>query len=163
MYYELTDSFVVAADISRTWEFFSTAANLPAITPPWLRFTTNMPAGMTIGSDTVLDQTIGWMGISMRWQSRIIDYSPPRQFIDLQVRGPYALWHHQHTFEAVDDGVACRDRVIYRLPIWGAGRVMHALVVRRQLMEIFRFRRKVIGERLGWVRAIQQDVEIGRL
>jgi ligand-binding SRPBCC domain-containing protein len=163
MYHELTDSFVVSSTLDRTWEFFSTADNLPMITPPWLRFTIDMPTGAWVTQDSVLDYTIRWMGIPIRWRTRIIDWSPMRQFIDLQLRGPYALWHHQHTFEEVAGGVLCRDRVIYRLPVPGMRRVAHALVVRRQLMEIFRFRRKVIGDRLGWVRANQADVEIGRL
>ena len=163
MYYELTDRFVVAADPDRTWQFFSTADNLPAITPPWLGFTARMPAAATIGPDVLLEHTIRWMGLPVGWSSRIIDWSPPRQFIDLQVRGPYALWHHQHRFEPVAEGVECFDRVIYRLPMGWLGRAAHSVVVRRQLLEIFRFRRKVIGERLGWVRAVQADVEMRTL
>ena len=41
--------------------------------------------------------------------------------------------------------------------------VVHGLVVRKQLMEIFRFRRRVIAQELGWVRALQDDVVINRL
>jgi N-acyl-L-homoserine lactone synthetase len=37
---------------------------------------------------------------------------------------------------------------------------VNALLVRRQLLEVFRYRRRIIGERLGWVRAVQTDVEI---
>jgi ligand-binding SRPBCC domain-containing protein len=163
VYYELTDHFQVAADIERTWQFFSTANNLPLITPPWLGFTT-VRAG-PIAQDAVLDYTIRWMGIPVKWRTRIIDFSPPRQFIDLQINGPYALWHHQHTFMPSPDrnGVICFDRVIYALPVPLVRRAVHALVVRRQLTEIFRYRRKVIGEHLGWVRAVQEDVQITRL
>ena len=96
----------------------------------------------------------------MRWRTKIIEFTPERQFIDLQVRGPYALWLHQHSFAEVEGGVECRDRVVYRLPVPLVGRAVHAVVVRKQLLEIFRFRRKVIGEELGWVRAVQDDVEI---
>ena len=99
----------------------------------------------------------------VRWQTRIIDWSPPRQFIDLQVRGPYALWHHQHVFGPVEDGVLCRDRVIYKLPAGPLGRAVHAAVVGRQLRDIFRFRRGVIADRLGWVRPVQDDVRVSRL
>src|SRR5436190_12403212 len=152
MYYELTDRFVVAADPDQTWAFFSTADNLPLITPKWLGFTNRASQPVTIGPDALLDYTIRWMGLPIRWRTKIIEWSPPRQFIDLQVRGPYALWHHQHTFTpTATGGVECADRVIYRLPGPLIGRVVHAMVVRRQLMEIFAYRRKVIGEHLGWV------------
>jgi ligand-binding SRPBCC domain-containing protein len=158
--YALTDQFVVAASPAETWRFFSAAESLPLITPPWLAFTMRMPGTIDIAQDTLLDYTIAWLGIPVRWRTRIIDFSPPRQFIDLQIQGPYALWHHQHTFEPVAGGVLCRDRVIYQLPFGPLGRITHALLVRRQLGAIFRYRRRVIARELGWVRAVQDDIEI---
>jgi ligand-binding SRPBCC domain-containing protein len=163
MYYELTDHFVVKSDPDKTWDFFSRAENLPRITPPWLSFEVRTPGSIEIRDGTLLDYTIRWMGVPVRWRTRIIDWSPPRQFIDLQLRGPYALWHHQHVFEPVEDGVSCRDRVLYKLPAGPLGRVAHAAMVKRQLTEIFRFRRKVIADELGWVRAVQDDVRITRV
>jgi hypothetical protein len=56
--------------------------------------------------------------------------------------------------------VICFDRVVYRLPFSFLGRLTHAAIVRRQLIEIFRFRRRVIGEHLGWARTIQEDVQV---
>ena len=160
MHYELTDRFLVAADLPRTWAFFSSAQNLRRITPAWMNFTITAGGDVPIALDTVLDYTIHWKGVPMRWRTKIIEWSPQRQFIDLQVRGPYALWLHQHSFAEVPGGVECRDRVVYRLPVPLIGRAVHATVVRRQLLEIFRYRRKVIGQDLGWVRAIQDDVDI---
>jgi ligand-binding SRPBCC domain-containing protein len=160
MYHELTDRFIVSASPERTWAFFSTAENLPLITPPWLGFTNRSTSPTRIELNALLDYTIRWMGVPIRWRTKIIEWSPPRQFIDLQVRGPYALWHHQHTFTPVAVGGDCEDRVIYEVPAPLIGRAVNALLVRRQLVEIFRFRRRIIGERLGWVRAVQADVEI---
>ncbi len=160
MYYELTDHFEVAASIDEAWKFFSTAENLPLITPPWLHFTIAMSGPITIELDSNLDYTIRWMGVPIKWRTKIIDWSPPRQFIDLQTRGPYALWHHLHRFEpAKSGGVICWDRVIYQLPMFGIRRVVHP-IVRKQLMEIFRFRREVIGKHLGGLKPLQPDVRI---
>jgi ligand-binding SRPBCC domain-containing protein len=89
MYYELTDHFIVAASLENTWAFFSRAENLPRITPPWLRFTNQTPEPIHIRLDSTLDYTIRWAGIPIRWRTRIIDWTPPTQFIDLQIRGPY--------------------------------------------------------------------------
>ena len=163
MVYELTDSFEVASDMDRCWQFFGTAENLPLITPPWLRFTIAMPTPLPpIGQDATLDYTIRWMGVPVRWRTRIIDWSPPRQFVDLQIRGPYLLWHHQHRFEPLENGggVRCFDRVIYALPVPLVRRIVHATLVRRQLLTIFRHRRRVIGEHLGMLRPLQEDVRI---
>lgn len=163
MYHELTDHFVVASSPEKTWRFFSSAENLPRITPASLGFKILTPSPIAIGSDSLLDYTIRWAGIPIRWRTRIIDWSPPNQFIDLQIRGPYTLWHHQHTFKPVADGVECTDRVIYKVPVPIVGRIVNALVVKRQLLSIFRFRRTIIGQDLGWVRAVQPDVIIRNL
>lgn len=163
MYYELTDHFVVAASIEATWDFFSRADNLPKITPAWLKFEVRTPGPVEMRDGTLLDYTIRWMGIPVRWRTRIIDWSPPRQFIDLQLRGPYALWHHQHIFEPASDGTSCRDRVLYRLPGGPLGQIVHAAAVKRQLLHIFNHRRAVIAEHLGWLRAVQSDVVIRRV
>ena len=92
------------------------------------------------------------------------NWSSPRQFIDLQVRGPYRLWHHQHEVEPTSGGgTACFDRVVYALPVPVVRRLVHPLVVRRQLLDIFRYRRRAIGRHLGWVRAVQDDMAIRTL
>jgi ligand-binding SRPBCC domain-containing protein len=164
-YLELTDHFSVPSDIGKTWAFFSTAENLPKITPAWMKFTITTRGPIVIENDTLLDYTIRWAGIPIKWRTRIIAWEPRRMFIDLQVRGPYALWHHQHSFEPKPDGggVICRDRVIYKLPGGPIGSLAHALIVKRQLRDIFRFRRDVIGKHLGSITPLQADVMITRL
>ena len=163
MTYELLDRFQVAADIDRVWTFFSTAENLPLITPPWLNFTIRTSGTIGIEKGTLLDYSIRWIGISLKWRTKIIEWNPPLRFVDLQVKGPYALWHHEHRFEPVDGGVVCSDRVQYRLPLGIIGRITHSMLVRRQLMSIFRYRRQAIAERLAPVRALQEDVRIQRI
>jgi ligand-binding SRPBCC domain-containing protein len=159
--YELTDRFVVKADLATTWRFFSSAENLPLITPPWLAFNVRTPPPVTIQRDSLLDYTIRWCGVPVRWRTQITDWLPPRQFVDVQLAGPYKLWRHTHTFEPAGDGeVICADHVAYELPLGPLGRLTHGLLVRRQLLEIFRYRRRMIAERLGWSRAVQDDVQI---
>lgn len=156
--YELTDKFVVRAKLPEVWGFFSSVENLAEITPKWMAFTVRTPE-VVIEEGAVFDYTIRWgvggVRVPVKWRTRIILWEPRRMFVDLQVRGPYVLWHHQHSFREVEDGVECGDRVSYILPAGPVGRVVHAAVVRRQLREIFEYRRKVIGERLGWVREIE--------
>jgi len=159
MYYQLTDHVIVSADLDRTWAFFSDASNLPKITPAWMQFSIRTPGPIDIQQDSIIDYQIKWMGIPIGWRTRIIDWSPKKQFIDLQIKGPYALWHHQHTFSPVEGGVECRDRVIYKLPLGWLGRIGHPIAVRKQLTEIFQFRRTAIATLLGPVRAMG-DVSI---
>lgn len=162
MYYQLTDAMVVPADADATWQFFSRAENLPQITPPWMRFSIATPTPIALQQDYTIDYTIRWLNLPVRWRTRIIDWTPPRQFIDLQIRGPYTLWHHQHTFEPNSNGsgTVCRDRVLYKLPAGLVGRAVNAMLVRRQLMEIFQFRRQAISQHLGPTTPLQPHINI---
>ncbi|MFM1768209.1 MAG: hypothetical protein RJA22_738 [Verrucomicrobiota bacterium] len=87
---------------------------------------------------TLIDYRIRIHGFPIRWRTEIQDWSPPHQFVDVQLRGPYLLWHHTHTFEARDGWTLCREVVRYR-PFGGA--LIHRLFVRRDVERIFAFRR----------------------
>lgn len=163
MTYELTNAFKVAASLEACWKFFSTAGNLPRITPPWLRFTIDMPSMPVIEKGTILNYTIRWSGLRIRWQTLITEWEPMTRFVDLQQRGPYALWHHEHCFERMEDGVLCSDRVLYRIPFGPVGRLMQRLSIRRQLIEIFTYRRAVIGLALGKVTPVDPGIQIAPL
>jgi ligand-binding SRPBCC domain-containing protein len=128
-----------------------------------MNFSILTPSPIQIQQGTILDYQIRVMGIPLHWRSQIIDWSPKRQFIDLQLRGPYALWHHQHTFTPGDHGTICSDRVIYKVPIPIIGRVMNSLLVRRQLMEIFQYRRTIISKELGFSAAGPGEVMIKKI
>ena len=71
------------------------------------------------------------------------------RFVDAQLSGPYALWHHTHEFAADGhDGTVMRDVVRYALPLWPLGELAHALVVRRDLERIFDYRRAEVARRI---------------
>ena len=80
--------------------------------------------------------------------TRIESWTPPEGFTDVQEKGPYRTWHHSHRFTSAPrgGGVLMDDVVRYELPFGPLGRLVHALRVRRQLEEIFEFRRRAIEE-----------------
>jgi ligand-binding SRPBCC domain-containing protein len=95
-----------------------------------------------------IDYTIRWFGLPLKWKTRIVEYEPPNRFIDEQMRGPYRLWRHRHTFRETAAGTVIADSVDYRLPFGAPGVAAHALIVRRQLIAIFRFRQRAIAKLL---------------
>ncbi len=130
---------------SEVFAFFGDAGNLARITPPWLHFAihTELPVEMRAG--TRLEYTIRLGGLPLAWRTRIAHWDPPREFVDVQERGPYALWEHRHHFEAVPEGVRMRDTVRYRLPLGPIGTLVHRAVVRGLLEKIFDYRRDTIA------------------
>ena len=120
--------------------FFSDAFNLQAITPDFLGFEIITPAPIDIKKGALIDYRITLFGIPMKWRTRIARFEPEDAFVDTQIRGPYALWHHTHTFEDCPEGTLMRDTVLYRLPFGLLGTIAHALFVKRTMQRIFQYR-----------------------
>lgn len=144
--YQLKTRLFVARDLDTTFGFFADAGNLQRLTPPWLDFAilTPRPIPMTAGS--LIDYRIRVHGVPLRWRTEISEWRPPHGFVDQQVKGPYRMWHHTHTFVAADGGTLVEDTVRYR-PIGGA--LMDRLFVRRDLVRIFMFRQREILAAFG--------------
>lgn len=128
------------------FEFFSNAANLQLLTPKHmdLEILTSLPIEMRSG--TVIDYRIRILGIPLRWQSEIRHWDPPHSFSDVQTKGPYALWEHEHCFTQTETGTTIEDHVRYAMPYGLIGLIIHALFVRPQLKNLFRFRAERIVE-----------------
>jgi ligand-binding SRPBCC domain-containing protein len=69
--------------------------------------------------------------------------------VDVQLRGPYRLWHHTHLFEPDGrGGTVVRDLVRYALPLGPIGGLAHRLFVARDLRLIFEHRRRAVSAAL---------------
>jgi len=130
----------VARPLAEVFDFFARVENLGRITPPWLHFRIRSALPIQIGVGTQIDYTIRLVGVPMRWRTRIVVWEPQRRFVDVQERGPYALWEHSHEFALQGAGVRMTDRVRYALPFGWLGRATHAIAVRRALAAIFDYR-----------------------
>lgn len=133
----LRTSVVLEHSREDLFAFFSDAFKLEEITPPWLRFRILTPAPIRIRQGALLDYSIQLHRIPIRWRTEISSWDPPYSFTDRQIRGPYRLWEHLHTFETVAEGTLATDEVRYRVP---GGRVVNWLLVQRDLERIFQFR-----------------------
>lgn len=144
---------VVARPREEVFAFFAEPRNLEAITPGFLRFRILPPVPTDIAEGTLIDYQLRLYGLPFRWRTRIASVEPGRSFVDVQLRGPYALWEHTHRFEDVPWGTRVTDRVRYTLPLGPLGALAHPLLVRRTLERIFDHRRERVVELLGPLRA----------
>jgi ligand-binding SRPBCC domain-containing protein len=139
----------VPRPIEEVFAFFSDAANLELLTPPWLKFRIVTPRPIAMFPGTLIEYCIGWHFVRLRWITEIVEWSPPSRFVDVERRGPYKLWHHTHTFRSDGAGTTIQDTVRYALPLGILGRVAHRAAVARDLARIFDFRAERIREKFG--------------
>ena len=139
----------VPQPLDEIFKFFSDAKNLEALTPSWMRFHILTPQPIEIAAGTLIDYRLRWHGIPLRWETEIAVWEPPVCFVDLQLKGPYRFWRHTHRFQAAAGGTHILDSVEYSLPFGLLGRLVHALSVRRNVEEIFEYRRQKICDLFG--------------
>jgi hypothetical protein len=135
--------------LERVFEFFAAARNLEHLTPPWLRFEVLNAEPIEMRAGALIDYRLRVHRIPLRWTSQIEEWEPGRCFVDRQLRGPYGLWRHRHTFAVDGAGTVVRDSVDYGLPLGPLGELAHALFVRRDLERIFDYRRRAVTAALG--------------
>lgn len=133
----------------QTFALFSDAFALERITPPWLGFRVTNPGPIEIGEGTLIGYALRLHRVPIRWLTRIEAWDPPHRFVDLQLRGPYRLWEHTHTFVPQGTGTVILDRVRYALPLSLLGELVRVTVVRRDLERIFDYRREAVARLLG--------------
>ena len=136
-------------DREQVFSFFSTPHNLEAITPPWLNFRILDQSTDEIQLGTEFKYRLKVRGLPMHWHSRIDEWEPLSRFVDVQLSGPYALWHHTHTFEEEGGGTLIRDVVRYALPMGRIGDLFGGAWVARDVEKIFEYRRQRIEELLA--------------
>ncbi len=146
---KLSEAQFVPRPISEVFAFFSEAKNLEAITPPWLNFHIVKVSTAEMGNETLIDYKLKIHGVSVAWQSKIENWDPGNRFVDRQTKGPYAKWHHTHSFTEISGGTLVRDLVIYRLPGGKVGSLFGSALVKRDVHRIFSYRRQKLTEVLS--------------
>jgi len=131
--YKLEREQIIERSRNEVFAFFSDAFNLERITPPFLRFRVITPP-ITMASGMVIEYRLSLLSVPFRWLTVIDNWRPEESFLDIQLSGPYRLWHHRHTFEEMSPNrTLMRDCVFYQLPFGVAGALAHTLFVRSML------------------------------
>ncbi|HVD38084.1 MAG TPA: SRPBCC family protein [Solirubrobacterales bacterium] len=148
----------VEIPIAEVFDFYGDARNLERITPPWLGFEVTTPGPIEMGVGTLIEYRLRLHRVPVRWRTRIEAWEPPRRFVDVQVKGPYSLWEHTHEFEEDGSGATIiRDRVRYAIPFGPLGELAERVLVRRDLRQIFDYRRDAVERELASGQTLDVD------
>jgi ligand-binding SRPBCC domain-containing protein len=137
----------VNASLEECWTFFSSPKNLQKITPETMGFEITDFDNKSMYAGQIIQYRVSpLLGLKLSWVSEITFVKEKSYFVDEQLSGPYAFWHHKHFFEATENGTKMTDVVHYALPLGFIGRIMNALVVKNKLKDIFEHRRVMVDK-----------------
>jgi len=150
MLYSVNTTQKLPITIQQAWDFLSDPKNLAEITPPSMGFKTLSGDDRPMFAGQIINYTITPLfGIKMEWVTEITHVVPNKYFVDEQRFGPYALWHHKHFLKEIPGGVEMEDIVHYKLPFGILGRLVHPILVKSKLKEIFDYRKKKLTALFG--------------
>jgi ligand-binding SRPBCC domain-containing protein len=135
--------------LDEAWHFFSDPVNLKEITPEKMRFVvTSAHYGGKMYAGQIIRYVVRPLfGIPLNWCTEITHVVDKQYFVDEQRFGPYAFWHHQHRFTEIPGGVLMEDILHYKIPFGFLGDIVDMLLVRKEVLSIFAYRKKVLSER----------------
>lgn len=139
----------VPRSLAETWDFFSRPENLEALTPPEVKFNILSPVqGVKMYEGMIIQYQVSpFPGFTTDWITEITQIKTYEHFIDDQRVGPFALWHHQHFFRALDDHqTEMRDILHYQAPLGPLGTLADWLFVHKQVKKIFTAREAAIAQ-----------------
>jgi len=132
------------------WDFLSDPKNLKTITPDYMGFDILSGADRPMFEGQIIQYIVTPVaGIKTKWVTEITHVKKGEYFVDEQRFGPYSLWHHKHFIKPIEGGVEMEDIIDYKLPFGILGQLVHPLLVKSKLKEIFDYRKKKLIELFG--------------
>lgn len=146
--YTIKAKQIIPLSLEKTWEFFSSPANLQKITPPYMGFEiTSGEENRTMYAGQIITYIVRPLfNLPVNWVTEITHVVQMKYFTDEQRGGPYKFWHHKHFFKETVGGTEVEDIVHYSLPFGFLGTIINRIAVKKKLKEIFDFRKKKIEE-----------------
>ncbi|MGJ8733459.1 SRPBCC family protein [Cellulophaga fucicola] len=148
--YTLHEKQKLPISLETAWEFLSKPENLKTITPDYMGFIILSGADRPMYQGQIIQYIVTpVLGIKTKWVTEITHMVKNEYFVDEQRFGPYALWHHKHFIKEIDGGVEMEDIIDYKIPFGILGQLVHPILVKPKLEEIFNHRKKKLNEIFG--------------
>lgn len=136
---------MVPIPLQQAFDFFSDPRNLERLTPDLVHFQFLKTPPEKVSPGTVLEYRLRLWGVPVKWRTRIEVVEPPVRFVDVQDKGPYAMWRHTHNFREIDvNRTEIRDEVEFAMPLGPLGEIAYRLMVAGSLRQIFDYREEVL-------------------
>lgn len=148
--YTLHQTQKLPISLETAWEFLCNPANLSKLTPSEMNMKIISGADRPMYAGQVLQYSVTPLaGFKTKWVSEITQYKDKNYFVDLQLYGPYAFWHHKHFVKEIEGGVEMEDIIDYKVPFGILGQLVHPILVKPKLNDIFNYRTRKLEELFG--------------
>ena len=148
--YRLHTTQNLPISINEAWNFLSDPVNLKTITPDYMGFEILSGAEKKMFPGQIIQYIVTpILGIPTKWVTEITHVKKGEYFVDEQRFGPYSLWHHKHFLKPIKNGVEMEDIIDYKIPFGLFGQMIHPILVKPKLNEIFKYRKIKLVELFG--------------
>ncbi|MAR97918.1 MAG: cell division inhibitor [Formosa sp.] len=148
--YNLQSKQKLPISVNKAWDFLSSPINLKTITPEYMGFNILSGADRKMYPGQIIQYIVTPLfGIKTKWVTEITHVQENKYFVDEQRFGPYALWHHKHFIRPIDGGVEMEDIIDYKIPFGLIGQLVHPIIIKPKLKEIFDYRHDKLIEIFG--------------
>lgn len=159
--YQLQSKQSIPISQQEAWDFLSSPKNLKIITPEHMGFNILSGADRPMFAGQIIQYKVSpFPGFTTKWVSEITHVKEGEYFVDEQLFGPYALWHHKHFIKPIEGGVEMEDIIDYKIPYGILGRIAHPIIVKRQLLQIFKYREQKLQELFGTIAGIPNELHL---
>ncbi len=137
------------------WKFFSNPANLGKITPRKMNFIITSSVPEKIYPGLIITYKVSPVfNIPVNWVTEITHVDEPFFFVDEQRSGPYSIWHHEHHFEVVENGIMMTDKLFYKVPGGAVGKLLDNLFILQKVNGIFQHRKSILEANMDSIMTI---------
>lgn len=142
---------VVESSAQALFQWHARSGAFQRLSPPWAGIEVEREdAGLDVGKR--VEMTISTPLGRRRWSGEHLACRDGKEFVDTQVKGPFASWTHTHRFVHLSDiRSRMEDSIEYELPGGRLGRRFGANYVARQLERTFAYRHAIVaGDARFW-------------
>jgi len=132
-------------DDQTLYDWHARPGALERLTPPWqsVRIAERKPGAdhPRIGNGATARLMVGVGPAELPWVAEHFDHTPPRQFCDRQLTGPFGSWSHCHRFRDMGEGTSeLDDNIEYVAPGGSVGSAILGRKLASDLDRLFWFR-----------------------
>ena len=132
------------------------------LAPPWTPIKLEHFEGIEDGNRAII--RLGRPPASIRWVAEHQDYEQGRKFVDVQIKGPFKAWKHEHLMEpAGTEQSTLTDAITYQLPTGKLGELLAGGLLEKQLSRQFSYRHRITNQDLGLHARLNKDKKVLRI